>query len=68
LANPYYIADEVGLTQTAGWLDGWTSQPSVSAVTAETAGDVVAAGLFIVHHGVGSKEWSGDGFTRLAKP
>lgn len=24
-------------------------------------------GLFFVHHGVGSEEWSGDGFTRLAK-
>ena len=23
-------------------------------------------GLFIVHHGVGSEEWSADGFTRLA--
>jgi hypothetical protein len=24
------------------------------------------SGLFIVHHGVGSEEWSADGFTRLA--
>jgi hypothetical protein len=24
------------------------------------------AGLFFVHHGVGSEEWSTDGFTRLA--
>ena len=23
------------------------------------------AGLFFVHHGVGSEEWSADGFTRL---
>jgi FAD/FMN-containing dehydrogenase len=23
-------------------------------------------GLFIVHHGVGSEDWSADGFTRLA--
>ena len=23
-------------------------------------------GLFFVHHGVGSEEWSPDGFTRLA--
>jgi hypothetical protein len=22
-------------------------------------------GLFVVHHGVGSEEWSADGFTRL---
>ena len=43
LANPYYVADEVGLMQTAGWLDAWISQPSVFAVAAETTGDVVAA-------------------------
>ncbi len=24
-------------------------------------------GLFFVHHGVGSEDWSADGFTRLAK-
>jgi FAD/FMN-containing dehydrogenase len=24
------------------------------------------AGLFFVHHGVGSEEWSADGFTRVA--
>jgi hypothetical protein len=24
------------------------------------------AGLFFVHHGVGSEEWSDDGFTKLA--
>ena len=27
-----------------------------------------AAGLFFVHHGVGSEEWSADGFTRIAQP
>lgn len=26
------------------------------------------AGLFFVHHGVGSEGWSADGFTRLAGP
>jgi len=25
------------------------------------------SGLFFVHHGVGSEEWSADGFTRLAR-
>ena len=43
LKNPYFIGDEVGLTQTAGWMDAWESQPSVYAVAAETTGDVVAA-------------------------
>jgi FAD/FMN-containing dehydrogenase len=42
LKNPYYVGDEVGLTQTAGWLDAWSAQPSVFAVAAETTGDVVA--------------------------
>ena len=41
--NPYYLGDEVGLTQSLGWVDAWTSQPSVYAVAAETTGDVVAA-------------------------
>ncbi len=27
-----------------------------------------AAGVFFTHHGVGSEEWSADGFTRLAGP
>jgi len=43
LKNPYYIADEPALTQTTGWVDAWTSQPSVYAVAAETASDVAAA-------------------------
>jgi epoxyqueuosine reductase QueG len=43
LKNPYYVGDEVGLTQTAGWLDARSAQPSVFAVAAETTGVVVAA-------------------------
>src|SRR5271170_5420953 len=43
LKNPYFIGDNVALTQTAGWVDAWESQPSVYAVAAETTGDVVAA-------------------------
>jgi FAD/FMN-containing dehydrogenase len=43
LKNPYYIGDTAGLAQTTGWLDAWTSQPSVYAVAAETTGDIVAA-------------------------
>ena len=43
LKNPYYIGDNVALTQTAGWVDAWESQPSVYAVGAETTIDVVAA-------------------------
>jgi FAD/FMN-containing dehydrogenase len=43
LKNPYYLGDEVGLTQSLGWVGAWTSQPSVYAVAAETAQGVAAA-------------------------
>jgi FAD/FMN-containing dehydrogenase len=43
LKNPYYIGDAVALTQTAGWVDAWQSQPSVYAVAAEATADIVAA-------------------------
>ena len=43
LKNPYFIGDQVNLTQTTGWVDAWTSQPSVYAVAVETTQDVVAA-------------------------
>jgi FAD/FMN-containing dehydrogenase len=43
LKNPCYLGDEVGLTQSLGWVGAWTSQPSVYAVAAEKTGDVVAA-------------------------
>jgi FAD/FMN-containing dehydrogenase len=43
LKNPYYIGDQVGLTQTSGWVDAWTSAPSAYAVAAQSTADVVAA-------------------------
>jgi FAD/FMN-containing dehydrogenase len=43
LKNPYYLGDEPALTQTLGWTDAWTSQPSLMAVAAESAADVAAA-------------------------
>jgi hypothetical protein len=43
LRNPYYIGDHPGLTQTSGWVDGWTSQPSVYAVVARKTEDVIVA-------------------------
>ena len=33
LSNPFYLADEPGLTQSAGWLDAWTSTPSTYRAT-----------------------------------
>src|SRR5690349_7640322 len=32
--NPYFLGDEVALTQTLGWVGAWTSSPSVYAVAA----------------------------------
>ncbi|HEX2281993.1 MAG TPA: FAD-binding oxidoreductase, partial [Thermomicrobiales bacterium] len=50
LQNPYYLGDEVGLTQTLGWVDTWTSRPSVYAVAAGTTDAVVAAVNFAREH------------------
>jgi FAD/FMN-containing dehydrogenase len=50
LRNPYYVADQVGLTQTAGWLNAWTSRPSVYAIAAKTTADVVAGVNFAREH------------------
>lgn len=43
LANPFFLQEQPGGTQTVGWLDAWTSAPSVYAVAAENIADVVAA-------------------------
>jgi FAD/FMN-containing dehydrogenase len=43
LKNPYFLGDEVGLMQSLGWVDAWTSRPSAYAVAAQTTDDIVAA-------------------------
>jgi FAD/FMN-containing dehydrogenase len=50
LKNPYYLGDDVGLTQTLGWIDAWTSRPSVYAVAARTTEDVIAVVNFAREH------------------
>lgn len=50
LKNTFAIGDQPALTQTSGWLDGWTSQPSAYAVAANNAADVVAAVNFAREH------------------
>jgi FAD/FMN-containing dehydrogenase len=50
LSNPFYIGDQVGLTESSGWLDAWRSSPSVYAVAAESGADVVAAVRFARVH------------------
>ena len=43
LHNPFYLGDQPGITQTLGWVDAWTTAPSVYAVAAATASDIAAA-------------------------
>jgi FAD/FMN-containing dehydrogenase len=43
LQNPYYIGDQAGVTQSAGWVDAWISAPSAYAVAVRNTDDVVAA-------------------------
>jgi FAD/FMN-containing dehydrogenase len=50
LKNPYYLGDEIGLTQSLGWVGAWTSSPSVYAVAAQTTDDVVATVNFAREH------------------
>jgi FAD/FMN-containing dehydrogenase len=50
IANPFYIADQPGLTQSSGWLDAWRSSPSAYVVAAESAADVAAAVRFANAH------------------
>lgn len=50
IQNPYFNSDDVALTQTLGWVDAWTSMPSVYAVAARNAADVVAAVDFARTH------------------
>src|SRR5262249_45783557 len=52
LRNPFYIGDSAALTQTLGWTDAWTSQPSVYAVLAQSSADVAAAVNFAREHRV----------------
>lgn len=50
LKNPYYIGDHPALTQTAGWVDAWTSEPSAFAMAAENSADVAAGVNFAREH------------------
>ena len=52
IKNPYFLGDEPSLTQTLGWIDAWTSQPSAMAVAAETGADIAAAIDFARYSGL----------------
>jgi len=50
LANPFYIADQPGLTESSGYLGAWRSSPSAYSVTAQSAHDIAAAVNFARIH------------------
>ncbi|QJD99299.1 FAD-binding oxidoreductase [Massilia forsythiae] len=50
IQDPFTIGDDPALTQTSGWQDAWTSQPSAYAVAARDARDVAAAVRFARQH------------------
>jgi FAD/FMN-containing dehydrogenase len=43
LKNPYFIGDSPGLTQTCGWVDAWTAQPSAYVAAVKSPAQVAAA-------------------------
>lgn len=43
IRNPYYVADQPGLTESLGWVDAWATQPSVYAVVARNTAHIAAA-------------------------
>ncbi len=50
LRNPYFIGDDLALTQTLGYTDAWTTKPSEYAVKATNAADVAVAVNFARKH------------------
>jgi len=52
LTDPFYIDQSVNLTQTLGWMDAFTSEPSAYAVLAQSGADVAAAVNFARKHRV----------------
>lgn len=50
LVNPYALQDDPGATQSLGWLDAWTAEPSTYAVAAVSARDIQAAVRFAREH------------------
>ena len=42
IRNPFYVGDQPAGTQVSGWLDAWAPAPSVHALKARDAADVVA--------------------------
>ncbi len=63
-SHPGSYVSEAGFFDETWQRSYWgTNYPRLAAVKKKYD----PAGLFFVHHGVGSEEWSADGFTRLAQ-
>jgi FAD/FMN-containing dehydrogenase len=43
LSNPFFIGDSPSVTQTLGWVNAWSTKPSIYAVAARNAEDIAAA-------------------------
>ncbi len=52
IADPFYLLDQPGLTESSGWLDAWRSSPSAYVVAAKNAAAVAAAVRFATAHNV----------------
>jgi FAD/FMN-containing dehydrogenase len=50
LRNPFFIGEQLGATQSTGWVDAWTFAASMYAVAARATSDVVAAVNFAREH------------------
>lgn len=50
IRNPFFLEDQPGGTESAGWLGAWQPAQSAYAVAAETAGDVAAGVRFAAAH------------------
>lgn len=50
IKNPYFIADQPGMTQTSGWVGAWISEPSAYAIAATSAEDIQAGVEFARKH------------------
>jgi FAD/FMN-containing dehydrogenase len=50
--NPFFLEDQPGATQSAGWFGAWKPEVGAYAVAAESADDVAAAVDFARDHGL----------------
>jgi hypothetical protein len=52
IGDPFYLADQPGLTESSGWVDAWRAEPSAYVVAAKSSRDVAASIAFARTHKV----------------